>query len=192
VPKLWNGTIETHRREVRAAVIETTAALVAEHGLRGVTMSRIAEDSGIGRATLYKYFPDVETILAAWHEDQVHAHLAAVSAIAQRPDPVDERLHALLETFALMLYKTADRDHGAELIPLLHRASHVPDAEKRLQSLVAHLIGEGAASGLLRCDVSQTELATFALNAVSGTHALPSAAAVKRLVGVTMSALRAT
>jgi AcrR family transcriptional regulator len=67
VPKLWNETIEEHRRAVRDAVLKTTAALVTEQGLRGVTMSRIAEDSGIGRATLYKYFPDVESILAAWH-----------------------------------------------------------------------------------------------------------------------------
>lgn len=33
-----------------------------------MTMSRIAEEIGIGRATLYKYFPDVEAILLAWHE----------------------------------------------------------------------------------------------------------------------------
>ena len=63
MPKLWSGTLETHRREVRTAVIAATAALVADHGLRGVTMSRIASEAGIGRATLYKYFPDVETIL---------------------------------------------------------------------------------------------------------------------------------
>jgi len=73
VPKLWNETIEAHRRTVRLAVLETTAALVAEHGLRSVTMSQIAEDTGIGRATLYKYFPDVEAILLAWHERQITA-----------------------------------------------------------------------------------------------------------------------
>ena len=39
-------------------------------------MSQIAEQTGIGRATLYKYFPDVEAILLAWHERQVTGHLA--------------------------------------------------------------------------------------------------------------------
>ncbi len=58
VPKLWNDTIAAHRRAVRDATLDTTAALVAEHGLAAVTMSQIAEETGIGRATLYKYFPD--------------------------------------------------------------------------------------------------------------------------------------
>jgi AcrR family transcriptional regulator len=39
-------------------------------------MSDIAEATGIGRATLYKYFLDLETILSAWHQRQVEAHLA--------------------------------------------------------------------------------------------------------------------
>jgi hypothetical protein len=63
VPKLWNETIEAHRAAVREATLDTAAALVAEHGLRSVTMSQIAEQTGIGRATLYKYFPDVEAFL---------------------------------------------------------------------------------------------------------------------------------
>jgi AcrR family transcriptional regulator len=37
-------------------------------------MSQIAAETGIGRATLYKYFPDVEAILVAWHERQVAEH----------------------------------------------------------------------------------------------------------------------
>ena len=63
VPKLWNETIEAHRRAVRDAILNSTAELAAEHGVRSVTMSQIAERAGIGRATLYKYFSDVETIL---------------------------------------------------------------------------------------------------------------------------------
>lgn len=75
MPKLWTHAVETHRRAVRDAALETAAALVAKQGLRSVTMAQIAEEAGIGRATLYKYFPDVESMLAAWHERQVSAHL---------------------------------------------------------------------------------------------------------------------
>jgi AcrR family transcriptional regulator len=59
--------VETHRQEVREAILDATGSLVQSRGLLAVTMSDIAEATGIGRATLYKYFPDVETILSAWH-----------------------------------------------------------------------------------------------------------------------------
>ena len=75
MPKLWTETIDAHRRAVRDAALDATAALVAEHGLTSVTMSQIATETGVGRATLYKYFPDVEAILLAWHERQITRHL---------------------------------------------------------------------------------------------------------------------
>lgn len=52
-------------------ILETTVRMVTEHGLRSATMSQIAEETGIGRATLYKYFSDVEAILVAWHDRHV-------------------------------------------------------------------------------------------------------------------------
>ncbi|MDR0358963.1 MAG: TetR/AcrR family transcriptional regulator, partial [bacterium] len=71
MPRLWNDTIEAHRQAVREATLDTAADLVAERGLASVTMSQIAEQTGIGRATMYKYFRDVDSILIAWHERQV-------------------------------------------------------------------------------------------------------------------------
>src|SRR4030095_9575424 len=80
-PRLWNDTLHAHRAAVRDAIMDTTAALVGEHGLLSVTMSQIAEATGIGRATLYKYFPDVEAILVAWHERQISAHLQQLAEL---------------------------------------------------------------------------------------------------------------
>jgi AcrR family transcriptional regulator len=91
VPRLWDETIEAHRRAVRDATLDTTAALVAEHGLASVTMSQIAEQTGIGRATLYKYSPDVEAILVAWHEREVTGHLAQLASVRDRAGRAGER-----------------------------------------------------------------------------------------------------
>src|SRR5262245_15702146 len=92
VPKLWNATIEEHRREVRDAILDATAALVMKHGLASVTMSEIADQAGIGRATLYKYFSDVEAILLAWHERHVAGHLAQLIAVRDRAGAAVDRL----------------------------------------------------------------------------------------------------
>jgi AcrR family transcriptional regulator len=60
---------------VRAAILDTTWALAAEHDALSISMSQGAEAVGIGRATLYKYFPSIEAILHAWHQRQIADHV---------------------------------------------------------------------------------------------------------------------
>lgn len=190
MPRLWNETIETHRREVREAILETTAELVAEHGLRAVTMSRVAEEAGIGRATLYKYFPDIESILLAWHEGKIGAHLAHLAAVRDRTGGrAATRLAAVLETYVAISRETHDR-HSSDLAAFLHRDAQVADARRELHELIRDLIAEGAADGDLRGDVSADELALYCVHAIAAARALPSKAAAGRLVAVTMDGLR--
>jgi AcrR family transcriptional regulator len=59
-------------------------------------MSQIAEQAGIGRATLYKYFPDVEAILLAWHEGQITGHLEHLAELRDQPGDAAQRLEAVL------------------------------------------------------------------------------------------------
>ena len=186
MPKLWNETIEEHRHAVREATLDTTAALVAEHGLAAVTMSRIAEQTGIGRATLYKYFADVEAILVAWHERQVSAHLEHLSAVRDEHDGAAEQLDAVLEAFALLRHSHPHTDIAA----MLHRREHVARAERRLGDLVEDLLVRGVEAADLRSDVPAEELAAYCLHALGAAGDLPSREAVRRLVGVTAAALR--
>jgi AcrR family transcriptional regulator len=186
MPKLWNDTIEAHRRAVRDATLDTTAALVAEHGLTSVTMSQIAGETGIGRATLYKYFPDVEAILVAWHERQISGHLALLAAVRDRAGNPGERLEAVLEAYAFM----SQEHHGSELAARLHRGAHVARAEQQLRDFIRDLLIEGARTGDLRDDVAPDELASYCLHALGAAGSLPSKAAVRRLVTVTLGGLR--
>ena len=185
VPKLWNETIETHRREVREAIMDTTATLATAHGLRGVSMSQIAEETGIGRATLYKYFSGVEAILVAWHERQVGGHLEHLTEVGNRAGDARERLEAVLEAFALISHVR----HDTELAALLHRGEHLAGPQRQLSNLIRDLLSEGAAVGDLRDDVAPDELATYCLHALAAASSLPSKAAVRRLVAVTLAGL---
>jgi len=185
VPKLWTETIEAHRREVRDAILDTTAALAAEHGLRSVTMSQIAQETGIGRATLYKYFPDVESILVAWHERQISGHLEQLAELRDRPGGAGERLAAVLEAYALIQHE----HHGSELAAVLHRGEHVARAQQHLSDFIRDLLTEGAATGDVRDDVAPNELASYCLHALTAASSLPSKAAVRRLVTVTLAGL---
>lgn len=189
MPKLWTETIETHRREVRDAILDTTAALVAEHGLLGVTMSQIAEETGIGRATLYKYFPDVESILLAWHDRQVTAHLAYLSEIRDQATGAVDRLEAVLEAYALL--SRHSRGHqDAGFAELLHGDDRMVRAERQVHDMIRDLLAAAAKEGEVRDDVPPDELASYCVHALAGANAQRSKAAVHRLVAVTLAGLR--
>ena len=189
VPRLWNDTIETHRRAVRDATVEATATLVAQHGLRSVTMSQIAEETGIGRATLYKYFPDVESILRAWHERQIGRHLQQLADAQDKASDIGRRLRAVLHAYALIAHESHGH-HDAELAALLHRDEHVMRAQHQLQAVIQDVLAEAARAGLVRNDVAIDELAAYCAHALTAAGSLPSPAAVARLVDITLSGLR--
>jgi AcrR family transcriptional regulator len=189
VPRLWDDTIQAHRHQVREAILDTTWELVTTHGLLSVTMSQIAEATGIGRATLYKYFPDVEAILVAWHQRHVTSHLEQLAELRDQAGDPGQRLEAVLEAYALICHH---REHRGteELAALLHRGEQVARAQQQLLELVRDLVAEAAASGHLLEDVAPEELASYCLHALAAAGSLPSTAAVRRLVQVTLTGLR--
>ncbi|MDN3021407.1 TetR/AcrR family transcriptional regulator [Streptomyces sp. S.PB5] len=189
MPKLWNETIDAHRAAVRDAVLEATAALVAEQGLTSVTMSRIAKDCGIGRATLYKYFPDVDSILLAWHERQIGHHLDHLAEVRDRTEGAGERLEAVLRAFA-HVSQASRRHHESDLAAFLHRDRQVTQAQLKLRTMVEELLADAARAGAVRDDIAPGELASYCLHALTAAGDLPSEAAVHRLVAVTLTGLR--
>jgi len=189
LPKLWNETVEAHRRDVRDAILDTAAALVAECGLRSVTMSQIAEETGIGRATLYKYFSGVEPILLAWHERQITGHLEYLAEVRDDAADAGERLEAVLNAFALIAHES-HRHHDTELVAFLHRDEQVARAQRQLHNMIRDLLAEGAKTGELRDDVTPDELAGYCLHALAAAGSLQSKPAVRRLVTVTLAGLQ--
>ena len=149
-------------------------------------MSQIAEETGIGRATLYKYFPDVEAILVAWHERHVVSHLRELEALRDGPGSSFERLEAVLAAYGLIQHKR----HATAVGALLHRDEHVARAQKHLHRLVRDLVTEGKSAGDIRTDVTPDELASYCLFALAAASSLPSEDAVRRLVAVTLTGLR--
>lgn len=194
MPKLWEKTIEAHRRSVQDATLETTARLVKERGLRGVTMSEIAEKTGVGRATLYKYFPDVESILAVWHRRQIAHHLAHLRQVRDLAEGPEGRLRAVLNAFAHIQHEPARNHHGqphsAEVAALLHSDDQVARARRELHGLIAALITDAAAAGAVRSDISSEEVAEYCIHALEAASHAPSEEAVSRLVTLTVSGMR--
>jgi AcrR family transcriptional regulator len=188
MPKLWNDTIETHRRDVRDAILEATSTVVAEGGLRSVNMSLIAEKASIGRATLYKYFPDVEAILKAWHQRQITSHLESLIEARDKAGKASERLKAALEAYGL-IYFDMHGHHDTQLGEFLHQDEQVHHAHKELLNLVRNLLIEARELGSVRRDVTPDELAIYCLHAIKGAGTLTSRAAVTRLVDMILAGI---
>jgi AcrR family transcriptional regulator len=152
-------------------------------------MSQIAEETGIGRATLYKYFPDVEAILIDWHQRHVSSHFEHLVKIRDQAGKAGQRLEAVLEAYARITY---ERPHATELAALVHRGEHIARVEQHLREFIRDLIIEGVAAGDVRDDIPADELATYCVNALAAASSLPSLAALHRLVTVTLAGLRSS
>ncbi len=190
MPRLWSTTIQQHHHDVREAILDKTAALARAHGLHATTMSQIAKDVGIGRATLYKYFDRVEEIIVAWHEREMMAHLSyLMSALEGKPAGM-ERVSTLIGAHAHALHH-----HHDPTVILID--SHLPDSARgelaevqdRIRYLLMTVLAEAAARGEVRSDAMPDELARFVLHSLGAAADLPSRAAVERLITMVVGAL---
>jgi AcrR family transcriptional regulator len=89
MPKVLGGSIEAHRREVRARVFDVLRAQLYERGFDAITLSGIAAEAGLGRTALYNHFPDKESLLVAFVEDEAARYVTRLrEAVEAQPDPV--------------------------------------------------------------------------------------------------------
>lgn len=156
VPAAWNDTVADHRDRQRRLIIDATMGLVATRGLSDVSMAEVAKHAGIGRATLYKYFPGVEEIVAAHVLRIVEEHHASLEvAIAELHDPLDAirtALAILLGYFASNEHRTASSSVNPEhFSPEI--GTDVRAAFSRVHDLFARLVLEAQDAGCIRPDV---------------------------------------
>lgn len=95
----------------------------------------------------------------------------------------------MLRAYALISHESQGH-RDTELAALLHRDEQVVVAEKQLRELIRDLLGESAKSGDIRDDVAPGELANYCLHALTAASTMPSKAAVRRLVEITLAGLR--
>jgi AcrR family transcriptional regulator len=144
----------------KAQIVDATLRLIAEHGLAGASMSRIADAVGISNAALYRHFAGRDDIVIAAHDrlmDRVFAWLNTSQAA-----DVMERLAEMGRTHAEIF----SRDIEGFNAPMFQFISWLPKdrvrehvVERRIEMLrwYADLVEEGKAQGAIRFDVD-TEL----------------------------------
>jgi AcrR family transcriptional regulator len=162
VTSSWDDTLDVHRIQQRDAIFRATVELVAEHGMAGVAMADVARRAGISRATLYKYFPGVEEILAGRMIQEVTREHRLLEHRLELVEPPLDRLHLVLE-HRLAYFATPDHRADSAVVdpgrfsPAV--AAEVRAAMDRLHEMVRELLTEAIASGALRADADPDFLA---------------------------------
>ena len=187
----WDEAVQRHRDDVREGVLDAAEEALAEAGAARLTMSGLAARAGVGRATLYRHFTDVDAVLAAWHQRLVARHLDRVRAAADRSSTAGERLRAALAEYAACLSPTgAGHAHGAVRGTAgLHGGEHVTAARAAVVDLVAPLVAEAAAGGQVRDDVPPRELAAWCVTALEAVRHVEGGATRRRLLALAQEAL---
>jgi AcrR family transcriptional regulator len=144
----------------RARVVEAALELLREDGPEAVTHQKVAERASVGRATIYRHWPDRWSLIIAAFEN------LSMSMNASTDLPVRDSLIAVLEQLC---------DHFASpmsvaMASLISRAEWEPEARAFLNRLIDHagdeignLLDRGVAEEGLELDVPpETALATIA------------------------------
>ncbi|MGW3963073.1 TetR/AcrR family transcriptional regulator [Amycolatopsis sp. NPDC005003] len=142
MPKILGESLEAHRREVRARVFEVLRTQLYERGFDAITLAGVASAAGVGRTALYNHFPDKESLLVAFVEDEAAQYVTRLTeAVEAQADPVDQ-----LATFVRLQLRVLAEYHmppgtalASALAPAAYRriSAHADPITDRLRAILA-------------------------------------------------------
>lgn len=152
----------------RNQIVAGASRAFARSGFAGTTMAAIAAEAGVGKGTLYEYFPSKEDLFFAvfrWFSERTGA--AARVRIAALQGPAADRIRAvgaavmaawpeLREVFALFM-EFWSAAAASQMQPRFKEAFRETYAEFR--GIVAALLQEGVQRGEFRDDIDTAAIA---------------------------------
>ncbi len=145
MPKVIDA--EQKRREILAAAATT----FARHGHGGTNLQRVAAAAGMGKSSLYHYFPTRDALFDALVRDLLQREEAAFDELATAPGSAPQRLEALMSAIVALIDEWVKA--GPLLIECLRDARGrraVQRALRRIREAMAKLIEDGQRSGEFR------------------------------------------
>ncbi len=153
MPRIRAENIEAHKELTRRQILETASELFLAQGYSTTLLGDIAAAIGIGRTTLYDYFPDKESILVELVEESIPQLVADMIAAVPQTLSCRERLGELVHRNLAFI---ADETNLGTLI-MREVPKLSPDAQKRVQAAhtqledeIGKICREGVASGEFR------------------------------------------
>ena len=139
-------------RMMKNAIYEATVKVVAEHGLDGMKMERVAEAAGVAKGTLYNYFSD-KTALIVYVCQRIFEPLFEKMAELASGDMQPEKK---LECIAGEIFGKISENVGLLSILSEYRAHEINHIEQHRNKvlegikMIAPVIAEGVSKGRFR------------------------------------------
>src|SRR5882757_2849770 len=181
----------------RRAVLDAALQLCQSGGYQALTMKAIAETAGVGRQTVYRWWPAKQDVLLDALRD-----LRMRKAEHLDPDTGDT-LHDV-RTLLSATFTLTDRLTGNALIGLIAEAQHDPGLSQRLQATVIgprrQALRETLARGVARGELTESVPLDLAVDFAFGTmwyrlisrHAPVDSALAEQITAALAMLLRAT
>jgi TetR/AcrR family transcriptional regulator, mexCD-oprJ operon repressor len=142
-----------------SAILETAAAVLAEHD---ASMAEIAAAAGVSRATLYRYYPTREALLAALAHQAVDELAERIADAGLEHATVPEAIERLARAVITV---------GDRYVILIRERVRAPqeERERRVGAPMRAVFERGAADGTLRSDLTPEALLQLFASAVTGS-----------------------
>ena len=153
--ELAERPLRADARRNRERVIAAAAAEFAEHGAEAA-LDAIALRAGVGIGTLYRHFPDRQSLQIAVYREIVESSNARGRELLESDRPYE----ALREWLAshLAFSRTHQALAASVIIAVLDRPEDQPPSCEALRSIGAELLERAMESGEVRRDVDMDDL----------------------------------
>ncbi|UCE84633.1 MAG: TetR/AcrR family transcriptional regulator [Deltaproteobacteria bacterium] len=147
---------QSPRSDKRERILDAASAVFARDGYHRARVSDIAREANIAYGLVYHYFTNKEEILRTIFEERWSGLLDAVDGVARSDASVEEKLESVA---ALILDGYRVRPDWVKVVVLdILRTARFADpgqlrAVGRLFQLVARIVRDGQAAGVLRPDL---------------------------------------
>jgi AcrR family transcriptional regulator len=134
-----------HHDRTATAILDAAAHVLAEHGA-GANMAEVAAAAGVGRATLYRYFPSREALLQALAAEALAEAGARLADAGLDHVPVEQALERIVRALVTI------GDRYAVLVRE-HVQPDPSELERLLGAPIRSAFERGAKDGVLRGDI---------------------------------------
>jgi AcrR family transcriptional regulator len=127
----------------RQGILSRSAALFAEHGYTGTSITMIAEACGVSKALMYHYYSSKDAVLFDLLQDHLQNLVTVVEAASQSAGKPEDKLFAISAAL-LEAYRGADSEHQVQIssLKLLPPAQQetLKEMERKLVAIVSETI----------------------------------------------------